>query len=382
MREQRNNRFLSTLFALALIGGLCLGAALAVYGFINLPEWAAGQFGAPASGLSRIQKTYLSAQLLRQAKVLSKPADPQGNDQAFQIELGENPGSITRRLEEAGLISSAGAIQNYLVYSGLDKTIQAGEYRLSPRMTPLEIAHVLQDATPEEVTFNVLPGWRVEEIAATLPTSGMTFTPEELLVAVSKPKADNPLRSELPEGASLEGFLYPGSYQVKRNISSQAFVDLMVDQFRAHLSDELRMGFERQNLSLYQAVTLASIVQREAVIADEMPTIASVFINRMQAGMKLDSDPTVQYAIGFNPEQNTWWTNPLSTNDLQFNSPYNTYLNWGLPPGPIANPSLEALQAVANPAQTPYYFFRAACDGSGKHAFAETLEEQVRNACP
>ncbi|MBP1704218.1 MAG: hypothetical protein H6Q38_3325, partial [Chloroflexi bacterium] len=101
-----------------------------------------------------------------------------------------------------------------------------------------------------------------------------------------------------------------------------------------------------------------------------------------QAGMKLDSDPTVQYAIGFNPEQNTWWTNPLSTNDLQFNSPYNTYLNWGLPPGPIANPSLEALQAVANPAQTPYYFFRAACDGSGKHAFAETLEEQVRNACP
>jgi UPF0755 protein len=285
-------------------------------------------------------------------------------------------------LEEAGLISSAGAIQNYLVYSGLDKTIQAGEYRLSPRMTPLEIAHVLQDATPEEVTFNVLPGWRAEEIAASLPTSGMTFTPEELIAVVSKPKADNPLRSELPEGASLEGFLYPGSYQVKRNISPQAFVDLMVDQFRAHLSDELRMGFERQNLSLYQAVTLASIVQREAVIADEMPTIASVFINRLQAGMKLDSDPTVQYAIGFNPEQNTWWTNPLSTNDLQFNSPYNTYLNWGLPPGPIANPSLEALQAVANPAQTPYYFFRAACDGSGKHAFVETLEEQVRNACP
>jgi len=382
MREKKRNRLLSTVFALALIGGLCLGAALAVYGLVNLPDWAAGQFGPAVSDLSRIQKTYLSAQLLRQAKDLLIPVDPQGSEQAFQIELGESPSSITRRLEEAGLISNASAIQNYLVYAGLDKTIQAGEYRLSPRMTSLEIAHALQDATPEDVTFNVLPGWRAEEIATALPTSGLTFTPEALMAAVAKPREDNPLRSELPESASLEGFLFPGGYQVKRNINPQAFVNLMVDQFRIHLSDELRAGFERQNLSLYQAVTLASIVQREAVVADEMPTIASVFINRLQAGMKLDSDPTVQYAIGFNPQQNTWWTNPLSKDDLQINSPYNTYLNWGLPPGPISNPSLEALQAVSNPAQTSYYFFRAACDGLGKHLFAETLEEQVKNACP
>lgn len=98
--------------------------------------------------------------------------------------------------------------------------------------------------------------------------------------------------------------------------------------------------------------------------------------------MNLDSDPTVQYALGYNSSQNSWWTNPLSSADLQIDSPYNTYLYAGLPPGPISNPGLSALQAVAFPAETPYLYFRAKCDGSGTHNFAETLEEQIQNACP
>ncbi len=98
--------------------------------------------------------------------------------------------------------------------------------------------------------------------------------------------------------------------------------------------------------------------------------------------MKLDSDPTVQYALGYNPQKNTWWTNPLSLADLKINSPYNTYLYPDLPPGPIANPELAALQAVAFPAESPYFYFRAACDGSGTHVFAVTFEEHVNNACP
>jgi UPF0755 protein len=114
---------------------------------------------------------------------------------------------------------------------------------------------------------------------------------------------------------------------------------------------------------------------------EEMPLIASVFLNRLAAGMKLDSDPTVQYALGYNPGKETWWTNPLSLEDLQFDSPYNTYLYPGLPPGPIASPGLAALQAVAFPAQTPYYYFRADCGGAGKHAFAETFEEHIQNEC-
>jgi UPF0755 protein len=113
-----------------------------------------------------------------------------------------------------------------------------------------------------------------------------------------------------------------------------------------------------------------------------MPVIASVYLNRLANAMKLDADPTVQYALGFNPEQDTWWTNPLSSQDLQAQSPYNTYLQAGLPPGPIASPGLAALKAVAFPTKTSFYYFRAACDGSGRHAFSETYEQHLQKACP
>jgi UPF0755 protein len=123
-------------------------------------------------------------------------------------------------------------------------------------------------------------------------------------------------------------------------------------------------------------------VERESVNEEEMPLIASVFLNRLSIDMKLDADSTVQYALGYNESQQTWWTNPLRGEDLTIDSAYNTYLYPGLPPGPIANPSLNALRAVAFPGQTPYFYFRAACDGSGNHLFAETFEQHVENACP
>jgi UPF0755 protein len=112
-----------------------------------------------------------------------------------------------------------------------------------------------------------------------------------------------------------------------------------------------------------------------------MPLIASVFHNRLAANMKLDSDPTVQYSLGYNPKQKTWWTNPLSSADMSVDSPFNTYRYPDLPPGPIANPGLAALRAVAFPDQSPYYYFRAACDGSGRHLFATTFSEHLANAC-
>jgi UPF0755 protein len=110
--------------------------------------------------------------------------------------------------------------------------------------------------------------------------------------------------------------------------------------------------------------------------------IASVYLNRIAIGMKLDADPTVQYALGYQFDTGLWWKNPLSLADLEVVSPYNTYLNNGLPPTPISNPGIDALMAVANPQSSPYYFFRAACDGSGYHVFAETFEEQLANSCP
>ena len=140
-------------------------------------------------------------------------------------------------------------------------------------------------------------------------------------------------------------------------------------------------GLAQQGLSLYQGLILASIVQREAVVAAEMPIIASVFHNRLKVPMKLETDPTVQYALGYNASSNSWWKTPLTFSDLEVDSPYNTYLYPGLPPTPIASPGLAALQAVAYPAQTPYYYFRAACDNSGKHNFSETFEQHLQFAC-
>jgi len=145
------------------------------------------------------------------------------------------------------------------------------------------------------------------------------------------------------------------------------------------VSPDLQQGFAAQGLTPYQGLILASIVQREAVVEEEMPLIASVYLNRLHSGMPLEADPTVQYALG-HPGQ--WWKSPLEAGDTQVESPFNTYRRSGLPPAPIANPGETALRAVAFPANTSYLFFRAACDGSGRHVFSETYQEHLQNHCP
>lgn len=311
--------------------------------------------------------------------LLTQPLDISGKEQPFTIEIGESVDSVANHLQSVGLIRDAESFRAYLIYSGLDTSIQAGEYQLSTAMSAMDIAHELQDATPEEVTFVVLPGWRAEEIAESLLTSGLPVTYEEFLDAAKTPPRAYDF---LADADSVEGFLYPDSYILSRQLSADEMTREMVRNFAVHLTSDLTNGFERQGLTVYQAVTLASMVEREAVKEEEQTLIASVYLNRLNIAMKLDADPTVQYAIGYNFLQRTWWTNPLSLLDLQVNSLYNTYRYEGLPPTPIANPSLGALRAVASPAETNYLFFRAKCDGSGFHVFTETFDEHLQNACP
>lgn len=367
---------------LFLIITLCLGSILIGVITYEIPRRARLSFGPPAEQISPSQRVFLSALLLLQSNQLKKPQNPFGSDQRFEVGLGEPTNSIIERLQNDGLIGDSKAFRDYLVYSGLDTTLQAGEYTLSSRMNPVEIAETLQDPTPKEIIFRILSGWRIEEVAAALPTSGLDFSIEAFLASAYHPPPVSPLIDVLPDGASLEGFLYPDSYLFPRQTSVDGFIRTILEDFQIKVDKDILEGFQRQGLDLYEGVTLASIVQREAVVEDEMPLIASVFINRLAAGIKLETDPTVQYAIGFNADQATWWKNPLSLEDLEIGSPYNTYRNMGLPPGPIANPGLNAMKAVAFPAQTPYYYFRSACDGSGRHIFAETFEDHVRNECP
>jgi UPF0755 protein len=361
--------------------GLCILALTAgVALVVSIPAQAEKAFGAPSPRLGEYQRFVLSAQLLLQKGSLTEGRDAQAAPRLFRIELGESTSSMSNRLQSEGFISSAGVFRNYLLYRGLDTSIQAGEFTLSAAQSPIEIAQALQDATPAEVPFGVLAGWRIEEIAAALPTSGLSIKPQDFLAAARSRPQGYTFSDDMPDSGTFEGFMFPGVYDLPRDLTATRLVATLAGGFEAQMSDDLRHGFASQGLNIFQAVVLASIVEREAIQEEEMPTIASVFLNRLASGMKLDSDPTVQYAAGFNTNQNTWWTNPVV--DTNIDSPYNTYLYAGLPPGPISNPGIPALRAVAFPAQTGYFYFRAACDHSGRHVFAVTYEEHIANACP
>ncbi|MEA3440435.1 MAG: endolytic transglycosylase MltG [Chloroflexota bacterium] len=369
-----------TFTVLAVIVG-CVIAFGAYMLLVNIPGQAEHTFGPPAPNLSYFQRIYLSQRLTSDQDELTTAHNPFQEEVPFQIEVGETTYSITNHLEQLGLIQNAAALRNYMVYSGVDTFLQAGDYTLSARMTPVEIAQVLHNATPKEITFQILPGWRLEEIAESLPTSGLAITPQEFLNAARNPAPDLVISEYLHSGASLEGFMYPDAFLLPRETNVAHLLNFLTNQFISHIDQEMLTGFSDQGLDLYQAVTLASIIQREAVQEDEMRLIASVFLNRLAAGWKLESDPTAQYALGYDPVGGTWWTNPLSLQDLKYDSPYNTYLYPELPPGPISNPGRRALESVAYPAVSNYFYFRAACDGSGNHTFAQTFEEHVNNAC-
>ncbi len=348
--------------------------------FFVFPSRVVQMYGPPSERLSFLQVIQYSAKLVWDDGSLTKPLDPNAARQSFTVQRGESVVSIADRLQKGGFIGDASMFRDYLIYAGLDTSIQAGVYDdLSPAMSIVDIAQKMQNATPSQVTFVILPGWRMEEIAASLPTSGLNITPDGFLAAAKKSR---PGFDFLSGAASMEGFLYPDSYILPRVTTADELVEVFVRNFDLHLTNDLRDGFNRQGLSIYQAVTLASIVQREAVHDDEAPMIASVYLNRVKINMKLEADPTVQYALGYNATQQAWWTNPLSVDDLKFNSPYNTYIIGGLPPTPISNPGLTALRAVAYPAESSYYYFSARCDDSGYHNFAQTFQEQLQDLCP
>ena len=335
-------------------------------------------YGPPARALSISDRIEYSTRLLSHGDLLTTPFNPNGVEQTFRIEQGESIASVATRLEQSSIIADAQAFYDYVVYTGLDLTIQAGDYTLSPALSIIDITRELQDSTPEDINFVILSGWRMEEIAASLPTSGLDISPEAFLAAAQTP----PQVLALPSSSTMEGFFFPDSYILPRSTTVDQLLETIARNFALHITDDMRAGFAAQGLDVYQAVTLASIVERESIHDEELALIASVFINRLNVGMTLGSDPTVQYALGYDSVEQTWWTNPLSLDDLKFDSPYNTYIYAGLPPAPIANPSLEALQAVAFPEVSPYYYFQATCDNSGYHTFAVTFEEHLANGCP
>ncbi|WP_299024289.1 endolytic transglycosylase MltG [uncultured Thermanaerothrix sp.] len=379
MTSHRKQPFRLGLFIFLLLG--CLFALVGLVVLVDVPQQVADRLGPPATHLSWPERKYLAWILFLNESQLSAPSSAQGvSGLLFTVNEGESALSVIQRLEQVGIIRDAETFRTFLIYSGLDKGIQAGQYELSPTMDAIQVAYALQKGGRFEVTVTILAGWRAEEIAQVLRLSGLLDNEMEFLDMVRNPPA-LPVLESLEHPQMLEGFLMPGTYTFRRDAPVQQIIEQMLERFAQTLTPEIRTGFMQQGLTLYQGIILASIVEREGVVKEEYPLIASVFLNRLKAGMKLDSDPTVQYALGYDARAQTWWKNPLSADDLRADSPYNTYIYSGLPPTPICNPGLDALQSVAHPAQTPYYYFRARCDQSGRHIFAETYNEHLSNAC-
>jgi UPF0755 protein len=362
--------------------GCLLGATLAVVaiclaGFI---AFRAGRssLGPPARSLPTIARTVLGAYLMLNRSGLTAAAGDPERVATLDIEPGQDAQSVVRQLEDLGVVDRPELFSRYLTYRGLDTGIEAGRYEVSGAMSILELSELLQQARSSRYTLTIPEGWRREQVALALGQLDLGFSAADFLEATHQTP---PPWTQAPASVDdLEGFLFPDTYQLDPGMTAGEVVEMMVTDFEGRLSDDLLSGFAAQGLTPFEAVVLASIVEREAILASERPLIASVFLNRLALGIPLQADPTVQYPLGRPPDG--WWKAPLSAEDLQVDSPYNTYLQDGLPPGPIASPGLASLESVAAPAGTAYLFFRATCDGSGRHLFATTFEEHLANACP
>lgn len=374
-KHHRNRRNNAAPFLLLFILVILAGAIV----WLGVPWLAEQQFGAASSALTDGQRWSYSIELLMNKNALTSGGCSISNPIEFIIESGDSVNRISQNLQNSGVIQDASAFRSYLIYTGLDTLIRADTYRLDCALPAVEIASQIKNKYLENVVFSILPGWRAEEIAAALPSSGIEVSPQDFLAVVKDPKG-LALPSFIQAGVSLEGFLFPGEYTLPRKISAQELTQTFVNRFVAEVSENTQSDIMAHGLSVYQGIILASIVQRETYDDAERDKIASVFYNRLGQGMNLETDPTVQYALGYS-DQFGWWKSPLSLSDLQIDSPYNTYLMNGLPPTPIANPDLNAILAVANPAETEFLYFRAACDGSGSHVFARTFAEHVANEC-
>ncbi len=334
--------------------------------------------------LSQTQRLYLEYYLTERAAELSQPAGVGQEPQPFTISPGEGAATIADNLQQAGLLVNTELFLNYLTYYGLDGGLVSGDYRLDPRQTIPELVESLGVGGARGLELSFLPGWRSEEMANYLRVVNPAQLDADAFMAVVTSRrgldtAAFPFLSSLPDGASLEGYLFPGAYPLDPGTDSVDLVRLMLENFDRQVTPAMRQGFGAQGLSLREAVILASIIEKEATIAEEKPLMAAVFLNRLRSGMRLQADPTVQYALGYDGAADTWWKSPLAAADLAVESPYNTYLADGLPPGPIANPGLASLQAVANPAAVDYLFFVLDCDGDtpGRHVFSVTYDEHL-----
>jgi UPF0755 protein len=283
----------------------------------------------------------------------------------FDVRAGASLGQVARDLEARGLIRSAIAFKLLARYRQLDGVVQVGEYELSAAFAPAEILTRIVEGRVVVYEVVIPEGLIAARIAPRLEAAGLVDAAAFLAFASDRASAE----SLGVEGVTLEGYLFPETYRLPHGLGVREVAKVLVDQF-LQVWREIEPQARRQELSMLEVVTLASIVEKETAAPEERPLIASVFRNRLKRGMRLETDPTVIYGI---PD----FDGNLRRRDLEnAENPYNTYQIPGLPPGPIANPGADALRAVVNPAESDYLFFVSRNDGT--HVFSKTYSEHVR----
>ncbi|AHD06547.1 aminodeoxychorismate lyase [Paenibacillus larvae subsp. larvae DSM 25430] len=307
-----------------------------------------------------------------------KPLEPSDETKRIEIQLGDGIKTLGNKLEQAGLIKDGTLFYYYSKLKGLGGNIKAGEYELKPGLT---YEAILDKFTKGDVMknsrFTVPEGYTIDQIAEKLKETGV-ISEEEFLGKVEKAGVE-PLTSAIPADIPLkhrlEGYLFPTTYELKKDITADSLIDSMLSTMDKKLKEI--PGFNQETLAKlgvnqHQLLTVASLIEREVVVDAERPLVAGVIYNRLSKGMPLQIDATIQYALGKQKER-------LMESDLNIDSPYNTYTHKGLPPGPIASPSEASIKAALNPEASQYFYYVTKKDGSGAHLFAETYEQHKKN---
>jgi UPF0755 protein len=290
-------------------------------------------------------------------------------EQYVEIPQGAGSRAIGDRLVQAGIVRDRLSFRIALFQSGQSRRLQAGEYRFDRALTPREVIDKLARGEVYIVNITFPEGLKISEMARIYEARGLGSA--EMFSAAARDPAS--IAALDPEARDLEGYLFPETYPIQRRTAAARLIEMMTMRFQQVFSQDWRDAAQTHGLNVRQAVTLASLIEKEASRAEERPLVSAVYLNRLRIGMALQCDPTVIYAL----ERAGKFTGNLRRDDLAFDSPYNTYRYPGLPPGPIAAPGRASLEAAVKPAAVDYLYFVSRNDGS--HEFARTLAEHNQN---
>ena len=298
-------------------------------------------------------------------KFMQEPASDSSEIAVFEVRPGESFKSVSRRLEEAGLVTSSSKLDLYARITGIGPKVRVGEYAIRRDLRPRDVVGVLVSGKSIEYTLTVPEGSNRFEIGDALEKQGI-IKRADFLALTQDPKVATELVGEpVP---SLEGYLFPETYHITKFTGARGLVRMMVARFKENFAKV--KPAPANTLRPYQLVTLASIVEKETGAPEERAVISSVFHNRLRLGMRLQTDPTVVYGVW---EKSGVWNKNISRQDLLTPTRYNTYTLTGLPYGPISNPGLDALKAAADPAQTDFLFFVSR--NNGTHVFSKDYRQ-------